>query len=331
MKKNVANILFLISILSVGNILNANNQDVSKDVKKPIEIRIDDNGQVRKDQSGPNKNKKNDNSGQNSYVNTNTQRGGTETISNSAGTVKVDASSYNSQGQDYRQKFIILHYTAGNRDSSLKTLTENEVSAHYLVSDNKLEPVYSLVNENKRAWHAGVSDWKGRNNLNDTSIGIEIVNDGDVSGTFVPYKDFQIKEVAVLVKYLADKYEIPATNILGHSDIAPQRKSDPGPLFPWRELYTQYNIGMWYDNETKNNYEREYETKLSMTPVSDVQRELNKFGYGISITGSWDKQTKNVIKAFQHHFRPSNYNGEMDVETFAILKALNEKYNNIKK
>ena len=327
MKKNVANILFLISILSVGNILNANNQDVSKDVKKPIEIRIDDNGQVRKDQSGPNKNKKNDNSGQNSYVNTNTQRGGTETISNSAGTVKVDASSYSSQGQDYRQKFIILHYTAGNRDSSLKTLTENEVSAHYLVSDNKLEPVYSLVNENKRAWHAGVSDWKGRNNLNDTSIGIEIVNDGDVSGTFVPYKDFQIKEVAVLVKYLADKYEIPATNILGHSDIAPQRKSDPGPLFPWREQYTQYNIGMWYDNETKNNYEREYETKLSMTPVSDVQRELNKFGYGISITGSWDKQTKNVIKAFQHHFRPSNYSGEMDVETFAILKALNEKYN----
>ena len=327
MKKNVANILFLISILSVGNILNANNQDVSKDVKKPIEIRIDDNGQVRKDQSGSNKNKKNDNSGQNSYVNTNTQRGGIETISNSAGTVKVDASSYNSQGQDYRQKFIILHYTAGNRDSSLKTLTENEVSAHYMVSDDKSEPVYSLVNENKRAWHAGVSDWKGRNNLNDTSIGIEIVNDGDVSGTFVPYKDFQIKEVAVLVKYLADKYEIPATNILGHSDIAPQRKSDPGPLFPWRELYTQYNIGMWYDNETKNNYEREYETKLSMTPVSDVQRELNKFGYGISITGSWDKQTKNVIKAFQHHFRPSNYSGEMDVETFAILKALNEKYN----
>ena len=327
MKKNVANILFLISILSVGNILNANNQDVSKDVKKPIEIRIDDNGQVRKDQSGPNKNKKNDNSGQNSYVNTNTQRGGTETISNSAGTVKVDASSYNSQGQDYRQKFIILHYTAGNRDSSLKTLTENEVSAHYMVSDDKSEPVYSLVDENKRAWHAGVSDWKGRNNLNDTSIGIEIVNDGDVSGTFVPYKDFQIKEVAVLVKYLADKYEIPATNILGHSDIAPQRKSDPGPLFPWKELYTQYNIGMWYDNDTKNNYEREYETKLSMIPVSEIQRELNKFGYGISITGAWDKQTKNVIKVFQHHFRPSNYSGEMDVETFAILKALNEKYN----
>ena len=246
MKKNIANLLFLASILSVGNILNANNQNVSKDVKKPIEIRIDNNGQVIRDQSGYGRN--DNNNGQN----TDAQRGGTETISNSAGTIRVDT-SYSSQGQDYRQKFIILHYTAGNRDSSLKTLTKNEVSAHYLVSDDKSEPVYSLVDENKRAWHAGVSDWKGRNNLNDTSVGIEIVNGGDVSGTFVPYKDFQIKEVAVLVKYLADKYEIPATNILGHSDIAPQRKSDPGPLFPWKELYTKYNIGMWYDNDTKNN------------------------------------------------------------------------------
>ena len=333
MKKNIANLLFLASILSIGNILNAHNQDVSKDVKKPVEIRIDDSGQIMRDQSisnKKNKNNKNNNNGQtveNIRINTTNQRGGTATtISNSAGTITVD-SSYNSQGQDYRQKFIILHYTAGNRDSSLKTLTQNEVSAHYLVSDDKSEPVYSLVDENKRAWHAGVSDWKGRNNLNDTSIGIEIVNGGDASGTFVPYKDFQIKEVAVLVKYLADKYEIPATNILGHSDIAPQRKSDPGPLFPWRELYTKYNIGMWYDNDTKNNYEREYSTKLSMMPVSEIQRELNKFGYGISITGTWDKQTKNVIKVFQHHFRPSNYSGEMDVETFAILKALNEKYN----
>ena len=330
MKKNIANLLFLISVLSIGNILNANNQDISKDVKKPIEIRIDDSGQVIRDQSGSSKNNNNNGqSGQNARISTDAQRGGTETISNSAGTIKVD-SSYTSKGQNYRQRFIILHYTAMNRDGSLRALTNNEVSAHYLISDQKNDPVFYLVDENKRAWHAGVSEWKTSKNLNDSSVGIEIVNSGNVSGSFEPFKDFQIKEVAVLVKYLADKYEIPATNILGHSDIAPQRKSDPGPLFPWRELYTQYNIGMWYDNETKNNYEREYETKLSMTPVSDVQRELNKFGYGISITGSWDKQTKNVIKAFQHHFRPSNYNGEMDVETFAILKALNEKYNNKK-
>ena len=295
MRKNKLFLLF--ATLVISSFSYANNSDVSKDVKKPVEIVIDNGGGYS---DGSNSN----NSRGETTIPANPNRR-SETISNSAGTIRVDT-SYNSQGQDYRQKFIILHYTAGNRDSSLKTLTKNEVSAHYMVSDNKSEPVYSLVDENKRAWHAGVSDWKGRNNLNDTSVGIEIVNGGDVSGTFVPYKDFQIKEVAVLVKYLADKYEIPATNILGHSDIAPQRKSDPGPLFPWKELYTKYNIGMWYDNDTKNNYEREYSTKLSMMPVSEIQRELNKFGY---------------------HFRPSNYSGEMDVETFAILKALNEKYN----
>ena len=123
MKKNIANLLFLISVLSVGNILNANNQDISKDVKKPIEIRIDDSGQVIRDQSGSSKNNNNNGqSGQNARISTDVQRGGTETISNSAGTIKVDT-SYSSQGQDYRQKFIILHYTAGNRESSLKTLT----------------------------------------------------------------------------------------------------------------------------------------------------------------------------------------------------------------
>ena len=262
----------------------------------------------------------------NSNPNPNPVRSGNQTIRNSIGNITIN-SDYTSEGQNYRQRFIILHYTAIGKEGSLKTLTKEEVSAHYLVSDQKNDPVYYLVDESKRAWHAGASEWKTTKNLNDSSVGIEIVNDGDAHGSFVPYKNFQIKNVAVLVKYLADKYQIPATNILGHEDIAPQRKSDPGPLFPWQELYQKYNIGMWYDNDTKNNYEIEYSTKLSMMPVSEIQRELNKFGYGISITGTWDKQTKNVIKVFQHHFRPSNYSGEMDVETFAILKALNEKYN----
>ena len=164
-------------------------------------------------------------------------------------------------------------------------------------------------------------------NLNDSSLGIEIVNDGDVSGQFVPYKSFQIKNVAVLVKYLAEKYDIPATNIIGHSDIAPQRKSDPGPLFPWKELYTKYNIGMWYEEATKRSYENQYSSGLSNIPVSEMQKELKKFGYSIEITNQWDKQAKNVVRAFQHHFRPSRYDGVMDVETYAILKALNEKYN----
>ena len=249
MKKNITKLLLLASILSVGSILNAHNKDVSNDVKKPsIDIRIDGNGQVIKDQTG-----NSNNSGNN---NNQAGRGGTQTVRNSAGSITVD-SSYTSKGQNYRQRFIILHYTALNRDSSLRVLTTDEVSAHYLISDKKSDPVYSLVDESRRAWHAGASEWKTSKNLNDSSIGIEIVNNGNVSGNFEPFRDFQIKEVAVLVRYLADKYEIPATNILGHSDIAPQRKPDPGPLFPWEELYKKYNLGMWYDNDRKSAYESE--------------------------------------------------------------------------
>ncbi len=250
-----------------------------------------------------------------------------QNISNSAGSATLD-STYSATGQNNRERFIILHYTATNREISLKTLTKDEVSSDFLVTDDKNDPIFALVPENKRAWHAGQSEWKSTKNLNDSSIGIEIVNDGDSSGSFVPYKSFQIKNVAVLVKYLAEKYDIPPTQILGHSDIAPQRKSDPGPLFPWKELYTKYNIGMWYDEDRKKAYEYEFSSKFDDVTASEIQNELKKFGYAISITNQLDKQTSNVIRVFQHRFRPRKYDGKMDLETFAILKALNEKYEN---
>ncbi len=302
-------ILMIISILLAAIPLTAHNKDNSKDVKKPIEVIIDNGGS------------------NNGNSNPGATRGGNKVITNSIGSITVN-SDYTSQGQNYRQRFIILHYTAVGKEGSLKTLTKEEVSAHYLVSDQKNDPVYYLVDEDKRAWHAGASEWKTTKNLNDSSVGIEIVNDGDAHGSFVPYKNFQIKNVAVLVKYLADKYEIPATNILGHEDIAPQRKSDPGPLFPWQELYQKYNIGMWYDNDRKQAYETQYSSAWNTVTPSVVQNELKKFGYTINVTNTWDKQTQNVIKVFQHHFRPSKYDGKIDLETFAILKALNEKYNN---
>lgn len=304
-------VLMIISILAFASLLNANNNDSSKDVKKPVEIIIN-NGASNNGNSNPNPNP---------------VRSGNQTIRNSIGNITIN-SDYTSEGQNYRQRFIILHYTAIGKEGSLKTLTKEEVSAHYLVSDQKNDPVYYLVDESKRAWHAGASEWKTTKNLNDSSVGIEIVNDGDAHGSFVPYKNFQIKNVAVLVKYLADKYQIPATNILGHEDIAPQRKSDPGPLFPWQELYQKYNIGMWYDNDRKQAYEAQYSIAWNTVTPSVVQTELKKFGYAIDITNGWDKQTQNVIKVFQHHFRPSKYDGKIDLETFAILKALNEKYNN---
>ena len=124
---------------------------------------------------------------------------------------------------------------------------------------------------------------------------------------------------------------IPPTNILAHSDIAPTRKQDPGPLFPWKKLYEEHQIGMWYDEEKKQSF---YPSALDditilyedASFIRKVQTSFKSFGYDIQITGMWDKQTKSVIEAFQYHFRPENYNSILDAETWSILQALIQKY-----
>ena len=134
----------------------------------------------------------------------------------------------------------------------------------------------------------------------------------------------QIEKVAQLVKDLSLKYKIPARNILAHSDIAPSRKKDPGAKFPWKKLYDEYGIGAWYDEEDKlffMNYE-EYNSKT----ISELKKELKDYGYDINDTNEWDKPSRDVVYAFQLHFNPKNLTGEMDLETYAILKALNKKY-----
>ena len=268
-----------------------------------------------------------------------------QTIVNESGQQYIDLSTYSAVGQNFRQRFIILHYTALDDENSKKVLTEQEVSAHFLITTRDEESIYNLVPEDKRAWHAGDSEWKSSKNLNDSSIGIEIVNLGlneevltDTDTDMVveralknqyrqaPYTEEQIKKIAILVKYLSEKYEIAPENILGHSDVAPQRKLDPGPMFPWKELYDKYNIGMWYDEDEKNKIQTEIGAEFSTLTVTAYQNEFKKFGYAIQITGVYDKQTANVIKAFQLHFRQENFNGALDIETYSILKALNKKY-----
>jgi N-acetylmuramoyl-L-alanine amidase len=198
-----------------------------------------------------------------------------------------------------------------------------------------------LVDENKRAYHAGISRWKNDYNLNDSSIGIEIVNAGfntDAAGNkiFVAFPEAQIKKVAYLVKDIADRYMIPPTNILAHSDIAPTRKQDPGALFPWKKLYDNYQIGMWYDDATMKNLlsqtspESFVAQSNSIPFILKVQTAFQQMGYDITPSGSWDKQNSKIVEAFQYHFRPSKYNGIVDAETWAILQALNLKYNTTK-
>lgn len=251
---------------------------------------------------------------------------------------KVTRNHFPAIAQNFRQKYVILHYTALDHDKSVRVLTTQAVSSHYLVNDSTDIEIYQLVDENKRSYHAGISSWRKDASLNDTSIGIEIVNEGfkvvDGKRVFVPFPEYQVKKVAALVQDIVMRYQIPPTNVLAHSDIAPTRKQDPGPLFPWKKLYDEYGIGMWYDDATVQSFQsqiipEEFNAKINdMAFVMKVQIALKQFGYGVTETGVWDDATKKTIEAFQYHFRPQNYDGKIDIETWAILQALIQKYPN---
>lgn len=270
--------------------------------------------------------------------NDNTISYGSIVSANPAG-FKVVKTYFPAVAQNFRQKYIILHYTVLDDEKSIRVLTQQGVSAHYLVNNRGDREIYQLVDENKRAYHGGVSSWRNDKMLNDTSVGIEIVNDGyttDSQGfrTFAPFDDIQFKKVAALVKDIANRYMIPPTNILGHSDIAPTRKQDPGPQFPWKKLYEEYQIGMWYDEATKLKFYNEIDPDFFAMQMANnqfiykYQVALRTLGYGIEPSGTYDDATKKTIEAFQFRFRPQNYDGIMDVETWAILQALNQKYSN---
>lgn len=223
-------------------------------------------------------------------------------------------------GQDSRVEFLVLHYTAMGNDASLRTLSRRNVSSHYLISDEPQPRVYQLVDESRRAWHAGLSEWYGRTYLNNASIGIEIVNDGPRGTGWAPYRPQQIVVLAALLRDILTRHAIKPQNIVGHADVAPQRKIDPGPLFPWKQLAAQ-GLGRWYDEQRAAKYRFEF-ARDGMPDVAWAQHALRRVGYALPVTGELDEQTRKVIAAFQMHYRPALYDGNLDVETAAILKAL---------
>lgn len=252
----------------------------------------------------------------------------------------IDQHSYQSQGKSERIKSIILHYTAENEAESIRLLTTTDVSAHYLIPLAENNTIYQLVPDDERAWHAGVGEFAGRQILNDTSIGIEIVNEGikkeyrkahnkDNNGYhtpdhFVEFTDTQIQKLAQLIQQLIIQYQIEPTLIIGHSDMAPSRKIDPGAKFPWERLHKEYDIGAWYDEFDKNYYMQS--SDFESATILDIKRLFREYGYAINNTKEWDKPSRDVIYAFQLHFRPHKLTGNMDLETYAILKALHKKY-----
>ena len=231
--------------------------------------------------------------------------------------------SYSSKSQSSRVKFLIIHYTAQEKDQALKTLTQEIVSAHYLLTDDPQPVLYSLVDESRVANQAGVSSWKNYSLLNPSSIGIEIVNRGFTEGPngriWYPFPQSQIDVLIPLVKQIMARHNIPPENVLGHSDIAPQRKQDPGPMFPWYQL-AQAGLVVWPDASRVAAARPGFEQQLP--DVAWFQQRLATFGYGVPQNGELDQATRNVLSAFQMKYRPATIDGTPDAETAALLDAL---------
>jgi len=229
---------------------------------------------------------------------------------------KIPSLNHNFRSKGTKIDMVILHYTGmKSKSSAIKRLCDKKarVSAHYLIDERG--EISKLVDEKFAAWHAGKASWEGKHDINNRSIGIELVNPGHRYG----YKKFtkkQISSLITLLQRIIKRYKIPEDRILGHSDVAPQRKTDPGELFDWRCL-AKKNIGIWPKGTYPNN-------KKNYT-IKSMQLMLSSFGYDLNVSGKLDRQTKKVISAFQRHFRPKKIDGIFDHETVSKLLDLNSK------
>lgn len=220
-----------------------------------------------------------------------------------------------------RIRFLVLHYTEANFEQALRILTGPDVSAHYLVRESP-PTIFQLADENRQTYHAGVSSWRGYTYLNATSVGIEIDNrGGDPSrpAGWAPWSEAQIDLVLALARDIVRRHNICRDCIVGHSDIAPQRKVDPGPLFPWKR-FADAGLIRWPDPAIVARRLAGFQRELP--DVGWFQATLARHGFEVPRHGELDEPTRNVIRAFQMKYRPARYDGEPDAETAAILDVL---------
>jgi N-acetylmuramoyl-L-alanine amidase len=216
---------------------------------------------------------------------------------------------------------LLLHYTGmQSAEVALARLCDGQarVSAHYLIDEDG--SCYRLVREERRAWHAGVSSWASSSDVNGRSIGIELVNPGHEFG-YRPFAERQMVRLEKLCRTILARHAIPPQRVLGHSDVAPLRKRDPGELFDWRRL-ARAGIGLWPGKAWTSPGPEALGPKNKGRGVAELQAALARFGYGIEATGSYDNATEAVVTAFQRHFRPARVDGLADTETQSRLESL---------
>lgn len=231
----------------------------------------------------------------------------------------IDAPSPNFEPRKGPPDMIVLHYTGmPTGDAALARLCDSaaKVSSHYLVEEDGR--VFRLVPEERRAWHAGVASWKGERDINGRSVGIEIVNPGHEFG-YRPFPEAQVAAVIALLGEVRSRWQVVDGDIIGHSDVAPERKDDPGELFPWKRL-AQASHGLWVEPPAAPG--APLAEGAEGAGVFALQAGLTRLGYDCAPSGMFDTHTTAVVRAFQRHWRPALFDGIADGETRARLIAL---------
>lgn len=240
-------------------------------------------------------------------------------------TVARPSPNHDARHADARVELLIIHYTGmATAAAALARLCDpaSKVSAHYAIEENGT--VHALVPEDRRAWHAGEAAWRGVSDVNGLSVGIELVNPGHEFG-YRQFPDAQMEALAILAADIVARHRIPPRHVLGHSDVAPLRKTDPGELFDWPRLAAA-GVGLWPFTEAAIGMSGgpTLDAGARNPAVTAAQDLLARYGYRTPVSGMLDEETMTVLAAFQRHFRPARVDGRLDAETVERLITLVE-------